>query len=38
LLAFGLPFIVAGSLKAAYDLALWAMFRRVTLPEETEVS
>jgi hypothetical protein len=29
LLAVGLPFVLAGSLKVAYDLTLWAMFRRV---------
>src|SRR5205085_99101 len=34
LLVFGLPFILAGALKAAYDLTLWAVFRRVHLPEE----
>jgi MFS family permease len=34
LLVFGLPFILAGVLKAAYDLTLWSVFRRVHLPEE----
>ena len=34
LLAIGLPFLAAGGLKAAYDLSLWAVFRRVRLPEE----
>lgn len=34
LLVFGLPFILAGALKAGYDLTLWAVFRRVRLPEE----
>jgi predicted MFS family arabinose efflux permease len=29
LLAGGLPFLAAGGIKAAYDLALWAWFRRV---------
>ena len=29
----GAPFVVAGSLKCAYDLALWRLFRRVPLPE-----
>lgn len=33
LLAIGLPLLLAGGLKAAYDLALWAVFHRV--PEET---
>jgi MFS family permease len=28
-MAFGLPFLIAGALKAAYDLALWQWFRRV---------
>jgi MFS family permease len=31
-LLFGAPFLVAGSLKAIYDLSLWALFRRVRLP------
>lgn len=35
LLLLGIPFILAGTLKAAYDLTLWALFRRVRLPEET---
>jgi MFS family permease len=32
-LIIGLPFILAGTLKAAYDLTLWAVFRRVHLAE-----
>ncbi len=32
--AVGLPFILAGTLKAAYDLVLWGMFRGVPLPHE----
>jgi MFS family permease len=32
--ALGLPFILAGTLKIAYDLALFAMFRGVQPPEE----
>jgi MFS family permease len=32
--ALGLPFLVAGGLKIAYDLALWALFRAVPPPEE----
>ena len=36
LLVFGLPFILAGALKAGYDLTLWAVFRRVHLPEEED--
>jgi len=31
--ALGLPFFLAGGIKAAYDLALWARFRRVPLPD-----
>lgn len=34
LLAGGLPFVVAGSLKIVYDLALWRSFRHVRPPEE----
>ena len=32
--AFGAPFVVAGTLKSVYDLLLWRVFRRVPLPEE----
>jgi hypothetical protein len=32
--ASGLPFLLAGGLKIAYDLALYQRFRRVALPEE----
>ena len=35
LLIVGLPFILAGTLKAAYDLTLWSIFRDVRLKEET---
>ena len=34
LLVFGLPFILAGMLKAAYDCSLWLLFRNVRLQEE----
>src|SRR5947199_2291747 len=34
LLIVGLPFILAGMLKAAYDLTLWSIFRHVRLKEE----
>lgn len=34
LLVLGLPFIFAGMLKSAYDLALWSIFRRVRLKDE----
>ena len=32
--ALGLPFLIAGSLKSIYDLALFAVFRKVRPPEE----
>jgi hypothetical protein len=31
--AIGAPFVVAGTIKSAYDLLLWRTFRRVELPE-----
>jgi MFS family permease len=34
LLVLGLPFIMAGTLKAMYDGSLWLLFRHVRLPEE----
>ncbi len=34
--ALGAPFVIAGTLKVIYDLALYATFRRVPLPDETE--
>jgi predicted MFS family arabinose efflux permease len=34
--SFGLPFILAGGIKAAYDLALWVWFRGVPLPDQEE--
>ena len=34
LLGFGLPFILAGTLKAGYDVSLWLLFRHVRLQEE----
>jgi MFS family permease len=33
LLIVGLPFILAGTIKAAYDLTLWSIFRHVRLKE-----
>src|SRR5947209_18590183 len=36
LLRLGLPFVVAGAIKAAYDLTLWAVFRRVDSAELQE--
>lgn len=38
-IAMGAPFVIAGTLKTAYDLTLWAWFRRVPLDDgEKEVS
>ncbi|MEX0682772.1 MAG: MFS transporter [Dehalococcoidia bacterium] len=37
-IALGAPFVIAGTLKVAYDLTLWAWFRRVPLedaPDQT---
>lgn len=34
LVAIGLPLLISGGLKVMYDLALWAVFRRVRLPED----
>ncbi len=30
--AIGLPFVIAGTIKAAYDLILWRWFRTVSIP------
>jgi hypothetical protein len=30
----GFPFLLAGSIKSAYDLVLWRWFRRVPLPDD----
>jgi predicted MFS family arabinose efflux permease len=32
----GAPFLIAGTVKSAYDLALWSWFRHVRLPKEVE--
>jgi MFS family permease len=32
----GLPFLIAGGLKVAYDLVLWRLFRAVRPPEERQ--
>jgi MFS family permease len=32
--ALGLPFVVSGTLKIVYDLAIWRVFRNVRPPEE----
>ena len=37
-MAAGLPFLIAGGLKAAYDIALYFTFRRVRLPEDDLVA
>ena len=36
--AQGLPFLISGLLKVAYDLTLWNWFRRIPLPSETSDS
>lgn len=33
----GAPFVIAGTIKGAYDLVLWRWFRTVPLPEEVPV-
>ena len=35
--ALGFPFVIAGTLKSVYDVALWRWFRRVPLPDHEEV-
>ena len=37
-LGLALPFVVAGTAKSAYDLALWRLFRPVQLPARTTTS
>jgi MFS family permease len=32
-IALGFPFVIAGTLKSIYDVALWRWFRRVPLPD-----
>lgn len=34
--ALGLPLLVAGGIKTAYDVALWSWFRRVPLPDHAD--
>ena len=34
--ALGLPFLIAGGLKIVYDLTIFAVFRGVRPPEETQ--
>jgi hypothetical protein len=33
-MAAGVPFLVAGGLKAVYDVALYFTFRRITLQDD----
>jgi hypothetical protein len=33
-LAGGLPFVIAGTLKIVYDLALWRRFRALRSPDD----
>jgi hypothetical protein len=30
-----IPFLIAGTIKSAYDLALWRLFRPIRLPVDT---
>lgn len=34
--ALGFPFVIAGTLKAVYDVTLWRWFRTVPLPDQLE--
>jgi predicted MFS family arabinose efflux permease len=34
--ALGLPFVIAGGVKAAYDVAIWSWFRRVPIEQGEE--
>jgi hypothetical protein len=36
-MAAGIPFLVAGGLKAAYDIALYVTFRRTRLLDDESV-
>ena len=36
-IGLGAPFVIAGTIKGAYDLILWRWFRRVPVPEEVSV-
>jgi predicted MFS family arabinose efflux permease len=35
-IALGLPFVIAGGVKAAYDVAIWSWFRRVPIDEDKQ--
>ena len=37
-LGLALPFLVAGAVKSAYDLALWRLFRPIRLAPESATS
>ena len=32
--ALGLPFLIAGTVKSAYDVILWAWFRHLPVPHQ----
>ncbi len=36
--SLGAPFVIAGALKSVYDLGLYALFRKVKLPEGSDRS
>lgn len=36
-ISLGAPFVIAGTIKAAYDVVLWSWFRHVPVPEEVPV-
>ena len=36
--AVGLPFFLGGAIKSVYDMALWAWFRRLPIPEPEEAT
>jgi predicted MFS family arabinose efflux permease len=37
-IALGLPFVIAGGVKAAYDVAIWSWFRRVPIEQGEEAA
>ena len=37
-IALGLPFFIGGGVKAAYDVAIWAWFRRVPIDQDKEIA
>jgi MFS family permease len=36
-IGIGTPFLVAGAIKATYDVLLWLTFKDIKPPEETDV-